>query len=77
MDETNSASISDASPSEYYRELRCAHCRRLICWEYITAGRVKYECARCGEASYFKFSHRMNKQITQTKNQNDTVSSDQ
>lgn len=32
-----------------YRELRCNKCRKLICYEYIYAGRVAFNCPRCGE----------------------------
>jgi len=40
-----------------YRELRCPHCRKLICNEYIFAGRIAFSCARCGETSTFTFKH--------------------
>lgn len=32
-----------------YRELRCRNCRKLICYEYVYAGRIGYNCPRCGE----------------------------
>ena len=34
-----------------YRELRCNKCRKLICYEYIYAGRIAFNCPRCGELS--------------------------
>lgn len=40
-----------------YRELRCGNCRKLICHEYIFAGRLAYTCPRCGETSTFTFKH--------------------
>lgn len=40
-----------------YRELRCDHCRKLICFEYIFAGRIAFVCPRCGETSTFNFKH--------------------
>lgn len=44
--------------SDFYRELRCASCRKLICLEYVFEGRIKYICPRCGEESVFQFKHR-------------------
>lgn len=38
-----------------YRELRCSNCRRLICLEYISVGRIAYNCPRCGEQTVFNF----------------------
>lgn len=43
---------------EFYRELRCHHCRRLICYEYILEGRILFICPRCGEKNIFHFKHR-------------------
>lgn len=40
-----------------YRELRCQHCRKLICYEYIYAGRIMYKCPRCNEENVFTFKH--------------------
>ena len=40
-----------------YRELRCNHCRKLICYEYIFAGRVYFKCPRCNEDNVFEFKH--------------------
>jgi len=34
-----------------YRELRCNKCRKLICYEYIYAGRIAFNCPRCSEFS--------------------------
>lgn len=44
--------------SEFYRELRCDACRKLICFEYIFDGWVKFICPRCGETTEFHFKHR-------------------
>ena len=38
-----------------YRELRCPHCRKLICYEYVHTGRVAFQCPRCGKFSNFNF----------------------
>ena len=50
-----------------YRELRCSKCRKFILYEYIFAGRVAYQCPRCGEFNEFNFKH-MN-----TKESNDLI----
>lgn len=54
---------------DFYRELRCIHCQKLICFEYIFDGYVKFLCPRCGETSEFHFKHRRGAK-------NDIVSSD-
>ena len=46
-----------------YRELRCPKCRKLICLEYIFAGRIAFNCPRCGETSNFEFKHLPTKEI--------------
>lgn len=40
-----------------YRELRCQNCRKLICYEYIYAGRILFICPRCNEENVFTFKH--------------------
>lgn len=40
-----------------YREMRCKACRKLICYEYVFAGRVAFTCPRCGELNEFVFKH--------------------
>jgi phage FluMu protein Com len=40
-----------------YRELRCHDCRKLICFEYVYAGRVFFDCPRCGTPNEFVFKH--------------------
>lgn len=40
-----------------YRELRCNSCRKLICFEYIFAGRIAYICPRCGNTNEFILKH--------------------
>lgn len=40
-----------------YRELRCSGCRKLICYEYIFAGRIYYKCPRCEHENVFEFKH--------------------
>lgn len=51
-----------------YRELRCQTCRKLICVEYIYAGRVAFNCPRCGEQSIFNFKHLSTKETKDTIN---------
>jgi phage FluMu protein Com len=50
-----------------FRELRCRVCRKLICYEYVYAGRIAYHCPRCGEYTAHTFKH------LQTKNVKDTM----
>lgn len=38
-----------------YREIRCPHCHKLICYEYIFAGRLAFTCPRCSELSTYSF----------------------
>lgn len=40
-----------------YREMRCKMCRKLICYEYIFAGRIAFSCPRCGELNEHDFKH--------------------
>ena len=40
-----------------YREVRCPQCRKLICYEYIFAGRLAFNCPRCGEFFSIDFKH--------------------
>lgn len=53
-----------------YREVRCAHCRKLICYEYVFAGRIAFTCPRCGELNEISFKH------VQTKENVDTIKKD-
>lgn len=45
-----------------YREVRCTHCRKLICYEYVFAGRIAFACPRCGELNEVEFKHLKNKE---------------
>ena len=40
-----------------YREMRCATCRKLICYEYILAGRIAFACPRCDNLTEFQGKH--------------------
>jgi phage FluMu protein Com len=42
---------------KFYRELRCKNCRKLICYEYVYAGRIAHTCSRCEELTEFTFKH--------------------
>lgn len=42
---------------KFYREIRCKNCRKLFGYEYIFAGRLAFNCPRCGELSEFAFKH--------------------
>jgi len=56
--------------SKVYREVRCVHCRKLICYEYVFAGRIAFACPRCGELNEINFKH------VQTKENVDTIKKD-
>lgn len=43
--------------NKLYRELRCSSCRKLICYEYVYAGRLAFHCPRCGEFNELNFKH--------------------
>lgn len=45
-----------------YREVRCTACRKLICYEYVFAGRIAFSCPRCGELNEMDFKHLKNKE---------------
>lgn len=45
-----------------YREMRCKACRKLICYEYVFAGRVAFTCPRCGELNEINFKHAKTKE---------------
>lgn len=49
-----------------YRELRCKKCRKLICFEYIFAGRIAFHCPRCDELNEVDFKHLKNKENQDT-----------
>lgn len=49
-----------------YRELRCRACRKLICYEYVFAGRVAFHCPRCGEFNEMEFKHLRTKNVQDT-----------
>ena len=49
-----------------YRELRCSKCRKLICYEYVFAGRIAYHCPRCGEFTEQEFKHLNTKSVKDT-----------
>lgn len=53
---------------KFYRELRCATCRKLLCFEYIFAGRIAAYCSRCGDLNEIDLKHlntQENKEIIQ------------
>lgn len=54
---SNSINVSIELNGQKYRELRCTECRKLICLEYIFAGRIAFVCPRCGHTSTFNFKH--------------------
>lgn len=37
--------------SEFWKEVRCEKCRRLICYEYVFAGRIMYKCPHCNHVA--------------------------
>lgn len=55
---------------KFYREIRCPNCRRLLGYEFIYAGRLAFNCSRCGEFVELDFKH------VQTKENIDTIKND-
>ena len=53
-----------------YRELRCQKCRKLICYEYIYAGRIAFNCPRCSELTQIELKY------AKTKDNVDTIDKD-
>lgn len=49
-----------------YRECRCKACRKLICYEYVFAGRIAFTCPRCGELNEIVFKHMKTKENVDT-----------
>lgn len=54
--------------NKLYRELRCKACRKLICFEYIFAGRIAFQCPRCSELNEHIFKHLQTQNVTDTMN---------
>lgn len=52
--------------TKVYREVRCVHCRKLICYEYVFAGRLAFVCPRCGELNEVNFKHVQSKENVDT-----------
>ena len=46
-----------------YREVRCKACHKLICFEYVFAGRLAFACPRCGEINEQDFKHLKNRNV--------------
>jgi phage FluMu protein Com len=40
--------------NKFFRELRCAKCRRLLALEYVFRGRIAIKC-KCGELNRIEF----------------------
>jgi len=57
-----------------YRELRCRACHKLICYEYIFAGRLSFTCPRCGELNEYVYKHAKTKENIDTIENNFTNS---
>lgn len=51
---------------KFYREIRCAACRKLLGYEFIFAGRVALFCSRCGELNELKLTHMRTKENAAT-----------
>jgi phage FluMu protein Com len=56
-----------------YRELRCKSCRKLICYEYVFAGRLAYHCPRCGELNEIEFKKMKTTEVENVVNKEFTV----
>ena len=61
---------------QFYRELRCKDCHKLILNEYIFAGRVAFNCPRCGELNELSFKHTPTKENTNIVKSEFTVHND-
>jgi len=59
-----------------YREARCKACRKLICYEYVFAGRLAFSCPRCGELNEINFKHLNTKENTDRISSEFTVNSE-
>jgi len=40
---------------ELWKEVRCPHCRALLCYENIHFGRIMHKCKKCGEVSVIRY----------------------
>jgi phage FluMu protein Com len=43
------------SNDKFWKEVRCAKCRSLLCFEYIFAGRIMIKCRKCGEKNEINY----------------------
>lgn len=43
-----------------YKELNCAKCQKLICYQNIKAGILFFDCPRCGNVNEFTFKYYKN-----------------
>lgn len=59
--------------NKMYREVRCKACRKLICYEYVFAGRLCFHCPRCNEFNEFDFKHLKTKENTDKINEDFTI----
>lgn len=51
---------------KFYREIRCFHCRKLLGYEYVIAGRLAFNCPRCGELNEFTLKSIKSPEVTAT-----------
>jgi phage FluMu protein Com len=58
-----------------YRELRCRNCHKLICYEYVFAGRIAFSCPRCGELNEYDYKHLKTKDVENTMDNEFTINS--
>jgi phage FluMu protein Com len=47
---------------KFYREIRCQSCRKLLGYEYVFAGRLAFNCYRCGELNELELKHTQTKE---------------
>lgn len=46
---------------EFWKEIRCSNCRRLLAYEYVFVGRLLFKCPHCNE--FTKINYKTPKNI--------------
>lgn len=40
---------------QFFKEVRCNSCRKLLAYEYIYSGRLMIKCGKCGEMNVIQY----------------------
>jgi len=59
------------SQNKFWKEVRCAKCRSLLCFEYIFAGRIMIKCRKCGEMN--EINYKSTKKVFEQSNNEDEM----